>query len=180
MHEVTIIEVMINMSVLNLSFISPTFLVSPTFFSVVSFFTLRFELLSLAFEKFFLVLFKASILKGLEAFASRIVKLFCQEFVAIGDNIIRFVNVEDRLRFVIVLMIIFSVAQSFAEDEYDFSHISVSKNEMAAQLEKMRKEGQISEQQLKDAKAAVGGLSDNEMKELTQKGAKQAQANDQD
>jgi hypothetical protein len=73
------------------------------------------------------------------------------------------------------LFIIFVVAQAYAGDESDYSQINVNKNEMAAQLEKMRKEGQISEQQLKDAKAAVGGLSDGEMKDLTQKGARKVQ-----
>jgi hypothetical protein len=73
------------------------------------------------------------------------------------------------------LFIIFVIAQAYAGDDYDYSQITVNKNEMAAQLEKMRKDGQISEQQLKDAKAAVGGLSDGEMKDLTQKGVKKVQ-----
>jgi ribosome recycling factor len=67
------------------------------------------------------------------------------------------------------------MAQANAGDDYNYSQISVSKQEMSAQLEKMRKDGQISEQQLKDAKAAVGGLSDDDMKDLTQKGVKQVQ-----
>jgi len=75
-----------------------------------------------------------------------------------------------------LLLFLLMTAAAFATDDYDYSQMSVSKNEMQLQLEKMRKDGQISEQQLKDAKAAVGGLSDTEMKALSEKGVKQAQA----